>query len=47
MTDTTLEAVLVHGDRRGARSRAELEPPSYVLHLDGTGISVIHADPSR
>ena len=24
-----------------------MDPPSYVLHLDGTGISVTHADPSR
>jgi len=28
-------------------STGPLDPPSYVLHLDGTGISVTHADPSR
>jgi hypothetical protein len=28
-------------------STGPMDPPSYVLHLDGTGISVAHADPSR
>lgn len=28
-------------------STGPMDPPSYVLHLDGTGISVTHADPSR
>lgn len=28
-------------------STGPMDPPSYVLHLDGTGISVNHADPSR
>jgi hypothetical protein len=28
-------------------STGPMDPPSYVLHLDGTGISVTRADPSR
>lgn len=28
-------------------STGPMDPSSYVLHLDGTGISVTHADPSR
>jgi hypothetical protein len=28
-------------------STGPMDPPSYVLHLDGTGISVTHANPSR
>lgn len=28
-------------------STGPMDPPSYVLHLDGTGISVTHAGPSR
>ncbi len=28
-------------------STAPMEPPTYVLHLDGTGITVTHAEPSR
>lgn len=28
-------------------STGPMDPPSYVLHLDDTGISVTHSDPSR
>lgn len=28
-------------------SSGPMDPPSYVLHLDGTGIAVTHHDPSR
>jgi hypothetical protein len=28
-------------------STGPMDPPSYVLHLDGTGIAVTHHDPSR
>ena len=28
-------------------STGPMDPPSYVRHLDGTGISVTHGDPSR
>jgi integrase/recombinase XerD len=46
MTDPTLEAVLVHGDRRGARSRAELHALAFlaryrVAHTrDAYGVSL-------
>jgi hypothetical protein len=28
-------------------STGPMDPPTYVLHLDGTGITVTHADPSH
>ncbi|MBI2704038.1 MAG: hypothetical protein HYX32_01920 [Actinobacteria bacterium] len=28
-------------------SNGPMDPPTYVLHLDGTGITVTHHDPSR
>lgn len=28
-------------------SAGPMDPPTYVLHLDGTGITVTHPDPSR
>lgn len=28
-------------------STGPMDPPTYVLHLDGTGITVTHPDPSR
>lgn len=28
-------------------STGPMDPPTYVVHLDGTGITVTHADPSR